>query len=210
MMLLPLLKRVCPFLLVLVLLAPPASAMLNPAAVYCDALGHRYVTQSTREGDFGYCILPDGTKADAWEFFAGLEGQKFGACAEAGYRQETSSDPLLCPFSRCAVCIMPGGTRMPAARLLNLSYAETSCGDGTCGNGEDAVSCPADCRSGDLDNLCDGVRDGRCDPDCPDGKGDPDCVTAPDMSRLLVYLVPVLIVLAGAGAYVYLKKKKSL
>ncbi len=113
-------------------------------------------------------------------------------------------------YDECLVCILPDGTTSEVTHLMNLSFEETTCGDGSCGMPENVITCPADCKSGGWDNLCDGVRDGRCDPDCPDGKGDPDCVTAPDISRLLVYLVPVLIVLAIAvGTYLYRKKKKS-
>jgi putative hemolysin len=201
--------RVIFLLIILLILAScPAVAMLNPAAVYCQALGHRYVTESRPEGDFGYCILPDGTKADAWAFFAGSTGTTYGACSRAGYQQVVSSDPGLCPFSAgCAVCVVPGSSPVPAAVLLNLSYEETSCGDGTCGVPENAISCPADCQSGNMDNLCDGIRDSRCDPDCPEGAGDPDCGGVPPA---VLYLAGfVVLAVAGAGVYLYLVRKKS-
>jgi hypothetical protein len=204
------LKRICPFILLLAFLAPPTAGMLNPAAVYCGALGYRYVTESTLEGDFGYCILPDGTKADSWEFFGGVQGKEYGACARSGYRQEPSSDPTLCPFAQCAVCILPAGTLIPADILLNLRYEETSCGDGTCGTGEDAIYCPLDCRSGDMDNLCDGIRDNRCDPDCPDGLNDPDCGGVPWEGPELIYIaVLTVLAIAGASIYLFLTRKRS-
>lgn len=49
--------------------------------------------------------------------------------------------------------------------------------DGTCdvSNGENFLSCPADCPSGGSDDLCDGVFDGTCDPDCEaQGRSDRD------------------------------------
>jgi putative hemolysin len=192
--------------IVLLIASCPAAAMVNPAAVYCQQLGYRYITESTPGGDFGYCVLPDGTKTDAWEFFAGSAGGNYGACTKAGYRQEVSSDPQFCPFSaRCAVCLVPGGGPVPAAVLLNLSYEETSCGDSSCGVPENALSCPDDCRSGDWDNLCDGIRDSRCDPDCPEGAGDPDCGGLP--TGLLSIVGLVVLAAAGAGICLVLRRK---
>ena len=47
--------------------------------------------------------------------------------------------------------------------------------DGKCGDGETYINCPADCPTGSGDDICDGVEDGRIDPDCrkdadPDAK----------------------------------------
>jgi hypothetical protein len=30
----------------------------------------------------------------------------------------------------------------------------------------DSSNCPVDCKSGAMDEHCDGVKDGLCDPDC--------------------------------------------
>lgn len=201
-------RRILLVLSALLLLLVPAAAMLNPAAVYCSALGYTYTTDHRADGDYGYCTLPDGTRADAWQFYAGSAGALYGACAQAGYRQEVSSDPVLCPFSAaCAVCSMPDGRRAAAAAVLSLSFEETSCGDGTCGTGENAVSCPADCRGGEWDNLCDGILDGRCDPDCGGGRGDPDCGGLTGGPWFLAGLLALA--LAGAGTYLYLVKKRA-
>ena len=32
----------------------PAYAMLNPAAVYCEACGYTYITENTPEGEVGF------------------------------------------------------------------------------------------------------------------------------------------------------------
>jgi len=34
----------------------PADALLNPAAVYCEALGYNYTIQSTEYGERGLCV----------------------------------------------------------------------------------------------------------------------------------------------------------
>ena len=195
-------------LLLAILLLPPAAAMKNPAAVYCGALGYSYITEKTPSGgDFGYCILPGNEKADAWKFLSGSVGAQYSYCTRIGYRQEQSSGPAECIFSSpCLVCIGPSGVRSEMLTFMNLSFEETSCGDGRCGVPEDAVSCPADCGSGDWDHLCDGVRDGRCDPDCPDGAGDPDCMAATDYG---VILVIAAIVILGIAIILVLRKKKG-
>jgi len=42
--------------------------------------------------------------------------------------------------------------------------------------GENYLTCPEDCPFGSTDNICDLIKDGKCDPDCtPDA--DPDCIT---------------------------------
>jgi len=40
--------------------------------------------------------------------------------------------------------------------------------------GENYFTCPEDCPSGSADDVCDLIKDGRCDPDCVPS-ADPDC-----------------------------------
>ncbi len=54
------------------------------------------------------------------------------------------------------------------------AFTEVRCKpDGVCGEGENSVFCPEDCKSGARDDSCDGVEDGVVDPDCLPGV-DPD------------------------------------
>lgn len=54
------------------------------------------------------------------------------------------------------------------------AFTEVQCRpDGVCGEGENNVFCPEDCKSGAGDDSCDGVADGVVDPDCVRG-ADPD------------------------------------
>jgi len=46
--------------------------------------------------------------------------------------------------------------------------------DGICSGRENFLSCPSDCSSGGLDNFCDRMEDGICDPDCL-SSADLDC-----------------------------------
>lgn len=195
------------------LITAPAMAMKNPAAVYCGAMGYTYTTRETPEGSFGLCRMPDGTTVDAWKFLQGLEGQKYSWCAQQGYPQRVIQSYRTCGafgLDECLACVLPDGRTTEVTLLMNLSFAETSCGDGSCGMPENTVSCPADCKSGGWDNFCDGKRDGRCDPDCPDGAGDPDCGGGgqPDYTTIAVIIVIVLIGIAGA--FLYFRKRNSL
>ncbi len=54
----------------------------------------------------------------------------------------------------------------------------TQCGNSVCDNSETYRTCPADCKSGGADKLCDRVKDDICDPDCSPGL-DADCAAAP-------------------------------
>jgi hypothetical protein len=97
---------------------------------------------------------------------------------------------------------------MEVTKLMNLSFAETACGDKNCGMPEDTISCPVDCRSGGWDKLCDGISDGRCNPDCPDGKGDPDCGEAPpDIKDVAFPTYLAVLAVIGVGIYMFLTRK---
>lgn len=192
------------------LVLAPVSALRDPSAVYCLAMGYTYTTGQTPEGVFGLCRMPGGTTVDAWKFLQGSAGQEFSFCARQGYRQQVVRSYRTCGafgLDECLVCVLPDGRTAEVTQLMNLSFDETSCGDGSCGIPENVLSCPADCPPGGRDNLCDGKRDGRCDPDCPDGAGDPDCGGGPPV---LLYLAGMAVLAAAAlGIYLYLKRKGS-
>ena len=194
----------------LFLLLPPVAAMKDPSAVYCQALGYSYEVMETPDGPLGACRMPDGTTVDSWKFLQGLEGRQFSWCAQQGYPQRVVRSYRTCGefgLDECLVCVLPDGASGEVTQLMDLSFAETTCGDGSCGMPENTVSCPADCKSGGWDELCDGSRDGRCDPDCSDGAGDPDCGGQPDPVMIMIILV--LIVILAAGAFLYFRRKRS-
>jgi putative hemolysin len=49
----------------------PAStvALANPASVYCEDQGGEVEIVDEDDGQVGYCVLPDGTRVDEWEYF---------------------------------------------------------------------------------------------------------------------------------------------
>lgn len=188
-------------MLVLFVSINSVGALHNPSAVYCRELGYNYTCETTPDGgQRGLCVLPDGQIVDAWDFLEGKVGQEYSYCKKEGYEMKTVIDNEKCSYifsPECAVCILPDGTEVEVAELMNLNFNETVCGDGTCGMPETFTTCPEDCPSGGLDDYCDGVADGICDPDCEEtGEYDPDCqAPAPTPSFLPIALAVVIIIL---------------
>ena len=145
----------------------------NPAAIYCKALGYEYEIEKTKEGEIGYCILPNGVKVDEWKFFNCEEWKEYSYCEINGLKAENRSDGCY--------CILENGTAVKVEKLMNLSFgASVICGDKRCEFLiENYLTCPQDCPSGSLDGICDGVADGKCDPDCRrlnQTFKDPECI----------------------------------
>ncbi len=86
-------------------------------------------------------------------------------------------------YSYRAVATGPGALSLAPATVSDpygnvyesaMSIIEVGCHpNGACDGGETYLSCPEDCPTGSEDDLCDGVADGRVDPDCVGG-ADPD------------------------------------
>jgi putative hemolysin len=178
--------RLISALTAVLLIAVSASALRNPAAVYCEELDNTYVIESGGMGEVGYCILKgSAVKVDAWAFLQGKVAQNESYCARNGFRSGISKDPKTCGAllsGSCAVCVKDG-KEVEVTHLMNLTFAETECGDGHCGFPENFLNCPADCPSGGIDSSCDAKADGICDKDCWSGQ-DPDCpASAPTTLR---------------------------
>jgi putative hemolysin len=148
--------------------------MLDPAAVYCQALGYEYYRTKTPKGAVGLCKLPNGRLVRARSFFAGKVALEFSYCAKEGYEAKRIENGTIC--RSCTACVLPGGEEQTVTKLMGLNFAESRCGDGACGTMEHIGNCPSDCDSGLHDEYCDGLADGRCDLDCVEqGGDDPDC-----------------------------------
>lgn len=59
-------------------------AVGNPAAVYSEMMGYEYVTEEDSAGSRSLCILPDGDKVNAWDFFYGKVKPEYSYCAKLG------------------------------------------------------------------------------------------------------------------------------
>ncbi len=126
-----------------------AFALLNPASVYCDALGYESLSSEDAEGgEIAACGLPNGQVVDAWQFLLGNVETDYSYCARQGLELRTvQSDEICLVFltDSCAVCVQPDGSQVEVTALMKLRFDESSCGDGTCGFPEDFESCPQDC-----------------------------------------------------------------
>ena len=135
-------------ILVVLLLTVSASALRNPAAVYCDTLGYQYVTESTGDGEIGRYMLPNNVSVDAWTFLEGKTAQGYSYCAQNGYGMKTVENTTKCRrfmTESCAVCLLPNGREVEVTELMGLTFQESVCGDGVCGFPENSSSCPQDC-----------------------------------------------------------------
>lgn len=156
----------------ILLVSVDSHALLNSAAVYCNALGYEYITEHSPRGDLAMCRLPNGQTVDAWKFLSGEVAQEYSYCVKNGYGIEI--------IDSVAFCVLPDGTKIEVTELMGLNFEETICGDGSCGIPESYNTCPQDCPSGRWDGYCDKVKDGKIDPDCSEGE-DPDSAIKGDL-----------------------------
>jgi putative hemolysin len=186
----------------------PVAALKNPAAVYCSAMGYGYTVKTDAHGgQEPMCTLPDGKVVNAWQFLEGNVSPSYGYCAKQGLGQKTVQSYKTCMVFNhpgCLVCINKDGTETEVTKLMNLSFDETTCGDGSCGFPENPLSCPADCKTGGRDGFCDLVIDGKCDPDCIFG-GDLDCRLG---GNAVLFLGLVILIAAGVVAGLYWRSRK--
>jgi len=180
------LMRVILVLLLLILFTYTTSALKNPSAVYCEALGYEFVIFSSPYGEVGKCLLPNGTAVDAWDFYKGKVAIDYSYCAKMGYEAKHVEREDCKSY---LVCVLPNGTEVEVAELMGLSFEETTCGDGVCGIPENHSSCPQDCKSGGEDGYCDGVKDEICDPDCLNGE-DVDCINETEIEAVPTITAP--------------------
>ena len=47
----------------------PTVGMANPASVYCEKQGGKSIIVKSSKGDYGVCMLKDGTAMEEWEYY---------------------------------------------------------------------------------------------------------------------------------------------
>ena len=63
-----------------------AYPMGNPAAIYCEQMGYEYVMETNEQGEsLEFCVMPDGTKVNAMDFFKGKVKPEYSYCQKYGY-----------------------------------------------------------------------------------------------------------------------------
>jgi putative hemolysin len=123
-------------LIVLLAAVPPAAAMINPAAGYCNALGYAYSTKPDAQGnEVGYCTLSNGQSVYAWQFLLGQTAEEYSYCAKMGYATRVVNDSKACGIfaqPSCAACVFPNGSAMEVTRLMGLDFREKICTQNGC------------------------------------------------------------------------------
>lgn len=87
----------------------PSLGAANPAARYCARLGYAYEIERTPAGDRGVCVLPNGERVDAWEFYRGKVGREYSWCALNGFTVATRTVDHGTYTSEHAVCLNDRG-----------------------------------------------------------------------------------------------------
>jgi putative hemolysin len=110
--------------------ASPHFDAVNPAAAYCEALGYSYEIVEAEDGQRGVCVLPNGERVDAWDFFRGKVGHEFSYCARRGYDTRPRLERVGSFTAECAVCVSRSGEVIgPVTELMGLGRAGPSGGD---------------------------------------------------------------------------------
>jgi putative hemolysin len=125
-----------------------ASALKNPAVVYCTSLGYEYMIKNSSLGDAGICKFAQREACSAWDFVSGYCGAEHGYCNRTGYSQRIGSGRECGSedrYARCALCILENGSTVEVTELMNLSFKEAICGDGICDESENIRTCRKDC-----------------------------------------------------------------
>jgi len=96
-------------------------------------------------------------------------------------------------------------------RLKSLTVKVKCKTDGRCdvSAGENYLTCPQDCDTGEADNICDFKMDGKCDPDCKE-EGDPDCKEVEKPSGIPIQLATGIIIGIGVLLFVLIRFKKKI
>ncbi|MFH1403262.1 MAG: hypothetical protein ABIH11_03230 [Candidatus Altiarchaeota archaeon] len=89
---------------------------------------------------------------------------------------------------------------------INVRRLSNYCGNRECGKGENFGNCPKDCKSGGGDGYCDGIPEGKCDPDCMTYDMDNDCEKAYEKPSekgpaVAVAIITGMILVALAAVY---------
>jgi putative hemolysin len=71
-------RRSIAFIVVVMLVvisAPGAWALANPASVFCAKSGGKSEIRKGPRGQYGVCRLPDGRVVDEWAYFRAMRGR---------------------------------------------------------------------------------------------------------------------------------------
>lgn len=97
--------------------------MADPAAVYCEELGYEYSVVDGDGGQRGVCVLPDGRRVDAWDFYRGKVAPEYSYCALRGLGVRTKMTDRGSFTTECAVCVSDEGEELGTVdELMGLRF----------------------------------------------------------------------------------------
>jgi len=100
-------------------------AYVDPAAKYAEMLGYRYsIDKNAKGNEVGMCVLPDGTKVNAWDFYKGKVAQEYSYAAKLGFDIETETIKENGYVTERAVCIRTDKgeeVRIPLLELMEIN-----------------------------------------------------------------------------------------
>jgi len=100
-------------------------AYVDPAAKYVEMLGYRYsIDKNTKGNEVGMCVLPDGTKVNAWDFYKGKVAQEYSYAAKLGFDVETETIKENGYVTERAVCVRTDKgeeVRIPLLELMEIN-----------------------------------------------------------------------------------------
>jgi len=92
-----------------------ASALANPATVYCEELGYDYQIKTDENGNqYGVCIPSNEVEYEEWAFLKGKVGKEYSYCEKNGYDLKTVNEN----GNEYAVCIVPEFKEIEASKNL--------------------------------------------------------------------------------------------
>ena len=98
---------------------------INPSAKYCEMLGYQYVITPDAQGNqVGMCVLPNGTKVNAWDFYKGKVAQEYSYGAKYGFSVETAVEKHNGYTTEYAVCVSEKKgkeTKIPLLKLMEMN-----------------------------------------------------------------------------------------
>jgi putative hemolysin len=122
-------RTALPVLFLIIIAGAPALAsehlmsVPNPAAAYCEGLGYEYEIADGPGGQHGVCVLPDGRRVDAWDFYRGKVASEYSYCARQGLRVQTRTTDHGSFTTECAVCLSDDGRELgTVSELMGMSF----------------------------------------------------------------------------------------
>ncbi len=154
--------------------AGAAAGIANPASTYCVQQGGKLEIRENTGGQYGVCIMPDGTECDEWDFFrtklclpvngtAGAGDTGNGNSAVCG-RENCHGLDIKCGQNVADVCTMEYQLGDKCLRLVNCGIVNGVCQQISNAAFDACKSCVEKCQA---DFANDQVKLFDCESKCP-------------------------------------------